>query len=155
MCRNSRHFARSAIDFVQCFPLHLQLLLRILLEHLRVAPKEHLANPFVGFAAGTEPCCLAGTQVIQPEMRTPSSLQGLSPGRPHWTLRRGFWGRHASTSEFPLHPCDFGISFVSGNGGTIAMLMPNGATFYIFSDGIEFSSALLAAKSISSHPIGR
>jgi hypothetical protein len=38
---------------------------------------------------------------------------------------------------------------VSGNGVAVVMLMPDGATFYIFSDGIEFSSELLSAKSTS------
>lgn len=54
---------------------------------------------------------------------------------------RRFWGGHVSTSEFPLYPCDFWISSVAGNGGTIVMMLPNGATHYKLSDRKPFPSA--------------
>jgi Beta-lactamase len=50
----------------------------------------------------------------------------------------GFWGRHVTSTEFPEYPCDFWASFNAGYGGDIVMLLPDGATFYIFSDGMEF-----------------
>jgi len=50
----------------------------------------------------------------------------------------GFWGRHITAAEFPEYKCDAWISLMAGYGGNIVVLLPNGATFYIFSDGREF-----------------
>jgi len=49
-----------------------------------------------------------------------------------------FWGKHWTPAEFPQYSCDFWISFMSGYGGNIVLLLPNGAVFYLFSDGNEF-----------------
>ena len=49
-----------------------------------------------------------------------------------------FWAKHMTGAEFPQYHCDFWVSFMSGYGGNIALLLPNGATYYIFSDGNEF-----------------
>ncbi len=50
----------------------------------------------------------------------------------------GFWGRYLGTQEFPQFSCNFWIAFMSGYGGNIVALLPNGVTFYSFSDGNEF-----------------
>jgi hypothetical protein len=50
----------------------------------------------------------------------------------------GFWGKNVTTSEFPQYSCSFWVSLMAGYGGNIVALLPNGATFYIFSDGREF-----------------
>lgn len=50
----------------------------------------------------------------------------------------GFWGREVSSKEFPQYHCNFWGSFMAGYGGNIVMLLPDGATFYIFTDGMEF-----------------
>ncbi|HTT21442.1 MAG TPA: hypothetical protein VMG82_21110 [Candidatus Sulfotelmatobacter sp.] len=50
----------------------------------------------------------------------------------------GFWGRYISTTEFPQYSCDFWISIMAGYGGNLVALLPNGTSFYIFSDGKEF-----------------
>jgi hypothetical protein len=52
---NGCHFVGSTIELYQCFALHLQLHLRILLEDLPVAPAEHLGHPFIAYASGTQP----------------------------------------------------------------------------------------------------
>jgi hypothetical protein len=50
----------------------------------------------------------------------------------------GFWGKHMTTSEFPQYSCNFWVSLMAGYGGNIVALLPNGATFYVFSDAMEF-----------------
>jgi len=50
----------------------------------------------------------------------------------------GFWGRYVSVEEFPRFPCSFWAAFMSGYGGNIVALLPNGTTFYSFSDGYEW-----------------
>jgi hypothetical protein len=50
----------------------------------------------------------------------------------------GFWGRRIAHGEFPEFSCGFWISLMNGYGGNSVLLLPNGVTFYIFSDGYEF-----------------
>ena len=49
-----------------------------------------------------------------------------------------FWAKHMTTAEFPQYRCNFWVPFMSGYGGITVLLLPNGATYYIFSDGNEF-----------------
>lgn len=49
-----------------------------------------------------------------------------------------FWAKYMTTEEFPQYQCNFWISFMTGYGGNSVVLLPNGATFYIFSDGNEW-----------------
>ncbi len=49
-----------------------------------------------------------------------------------------FWAKHMTSSEFPQYHCNFWVSFLSGYGGISVLLLPNGATYYLFSDGNEF-----------------
>ncbi len=50
-----------------------------------------------------------------------------------------FWAKHMTPAEFPQYSCDFWIPFMSGYGGNVVLLLPNGAVFYLFSDGNEFA----------------
>ena len=43
-----------------------------------------------------------------------------------------------TAAEFPQYHCDFWVPMMSGYGGNSVLLLPNGATFYIFSDGGEW-----------------
>ena len=68
-----------------------------------------------------------------------SQLGSKNPLTP--TTRRyahGFWGKEITPTEFPQYSCSFWVSLMAGYGGNIVALLPNGATFYIFSDGMEF-----------------
>ncbi len=49
-----------------------------------------------------------------------------------------FWAKHMTTAEFPQYRCNFWVPFMSGYGGNTVLLLPNGAIYYIFSDGNEF-----------------
>jgi len=49
-----------------------------------------------------------------------------------------FWAKHMTTTEFPQYHCNFWVPFMSGYGGNTVLLLPNGAIYYIFSDGNEF-----------------
>jgi len=42
-------------------------------------------------------------------------------------------------SEFSQYSCSFWVPFMSGYGGITAVMAPNGATYYYFSDNEEFS----------------
>ena len=78
------------------------------------------------------------------EGESASSLLGASTdshGKAAQNIRRyshGFWGRKITRSEIPGNSCEPWASFMAGYGGDIVMLLPNGVSFYIFSDGMEF-----------------
>jgi hypothetical protein len=69
--------------------------------------------------------------VAVPDMGTP-----VVPNT--FRYHNGFWAKHMTTTEFPQYGCDFWVAFMSGYGGISVALLPNGATYYIFSDGNEF-----------------
>ena len=66
--RIQRHLVRLAVDLLQGFSLHLQLHLRILLEDFGVTLPKQLCHPFVRDAAGTEPSCIRGAQIVNPKV---------------------------------------------------------------------------------------
>jgi Beta-lactamase len=67
----------------------------------------------------------------------------------------GFWGKHVTPVEFPEYPCDFWVSLMAGYGGNIVAMLPNGATFYVFSDGREFPWVDAAAEIAKLAPMCR
>jgi hypothetical protein len=50
-----------------------------------------------------------------------------------------FWLKHITPREFPEYGCDFWIPYMSGYGGNTILLLPNGVTYYVFSDANEFN----------------
>jgi hypothetical protein len=48
-----------------------------------------------------------------------------------------FWAKHMTTAEFPHLDRDVWVPFMSGYGGNAVVLLPDGATYYVFSDGGE------------------
>jgi hypothetical protein len=79
------------------------------------------------------------------EGRSAASLLGAPPAEHGKSgdenVRRyshGFWGRKITSAEFPEYSCDFWTSSMAGYGGNIVMMLPDGVTYYIFSDGGEF-----------------
>jgi hypothetical protein len=63
---------------------------------------------------------------------------GSPPVKNTFRYHNYFWAKHMTTAEFPQYRCNFWVSFMTGYGGNSVVLLPNGATFYIFSDGNEF-----------------
>ena len=96
---------------------------------------------------------ISGRQVLDPARLKESLFRTASPaalGVPvpdvekpavanTWRYHNQFWAKHMTTAEFPQYRCDFWVPFMSGYGGITVLLLPNGATYYIFSDGNEFS----------------
>jgi hypothetical protein len=94
---------------------------------------------------------IKGSQVLDPSrlqesLFLNSSLLGLpvpdtgTPAVPNtYRYNNSFWGKKITTAEFPQIHCSVWASFMSGYGGITVVLMPNGATFYIFSDNDEYN----------------
>jgi len=92
-----------------------------------------------------------GKQVLDPErvrdsiFQNPNSLGLPVSDQGHGTLtgsfhyNNAFWAKHMTPAEFPQYTCDFWVPFMSGFGGISILLLPNGAVYYVFSDGNEFN----------------
>ena len=48
------------------------------------------------------------------------------------------WGKTMTPSQFPQYGCTFRIAYMVGYGGNSILLLPNGVTYYIFSDNNQF-----------------
>lgn len=92
-----------------------------------------------------------GSQVLDPARLQESLFQNSSslglpvpdtgtPAVPNtYWYNNSHWGKKITTAEFPQVRCNVWASFMSGYGGITIVLMPNGATFYVFSDNDEYN----------------
>jgi hypothetical protein len=85
-------------------------------------------------------------QVLEPTRLTESlfrnpNVTGLSvptPGDINFFYKDGTWGKTMTPSQFPQLNCTFRIAYMSGYGGITVLLLPDGVTYYIFTDSNEF-----------------
>src|SRR5690242_17976725 len=68
------------LSFASASRFHLQLHLRILLEHLGVVLAEQLRHPLVRHAAGAEPGSVHGAEIVNAEVRHLRPPQRRVPG---------------------------------------------------------------------------
>ena len=89
----------------------------------------------IGGAPAVDPAMLAAALQRNPADR------GLSPG-PGLRYNNGFWAWNAG----PVVGCkaDVWVPFLSGYGGIIVALFPNGISYYFVSDGRDFMWARAA-----------
>jgi CubicO group peptidase (beta-lactamase class C family) len=86
-----------------------------------------------------------GKQVLEPGLLAASLQQdpsdrGLNTtGVPIFKYRNGFWAKQWTPAENRRYSCSFWTPFMSGYGGITVVLMPNGSSYYYFSDNNEFS----------------
>lgn len=114
---------------------------------------------FIAAGTGT----INGTQVVDPtrlqEALFRTSNTGLAvpdTGNPKykntWVYLHNFWGKKLTSAEFPSISCSITLPFMSGYGGNTIMPLPNGATYYVFSDAYEFpiDTAITQVNTLSS-----
>jgi CubicO group peptidase (beta-lactamase class C family) len=83
-----------------------------------------------------------GVQLLHPELA--ASAMQRDPGRRGLLTgigdryRLGFWARRYSSQQDAAFTCDFWVPYMSGAGGIVILLLPNGMTYFYFSDGGEF-----------------
>ncbi|MBI3151410.1 MAG: hypothetical protein HYZ21_04715 [Chloroflexi bacterium] len=98
-----------------------------------------------------------GTQILQPDMLADSmqddaSDRGLNTtGTPVFKYNNGFWAKEFTSADG--YTCSFYTPFMSGYGGITVVMMPNGATYYYFSDNEEYSwsSSVNEANKLAPH----
>ena len=92
---------------------------------------------------------IGGTQVLSlselnAAMQKSSSDRGVTPGGTiiNQKYNNGTWAKQVTQAEFPSngYSCNFWVPRMSGYGGIVVAMMPNGATYWYFSDNDEFST---------------
>jgi hypothetical protein len=82
-----------------------------------------------------------GEQILHPDYLA-AALQANPDDRgvsidPHRKYNNGFWAETHSTSEG--YDCNFWVPHMLGISGNVVLLLPNGSTYYYFSDHQEFT----------------
>ncbi|MFM9670935.1 hypothetical protein [Streptomyces galilaeus] len=96
---------------------------------------------------------VAGTQVLHPGLladsmqQNPSQRGATTTGSTPMRYQNGFWGREFTAADNPAYTQPFHVPFMSGYGGITIAMMPNGSTYYYFSDNNEFSWSAAVAES--------
>jgi len=68
----------------------------------------------------------------------PSGTALLTSAADSMYYKDDFWGKQMTPGEFPQYSCSFWVPYMSGFGGNTVLLLPDGVTYYIFSDDNEF-----------------
>lgn len=93
-----------------------------------------LFNNDAGAHNGTQ---LLDANLLAAAMQQDSSDYGLPTANQPFVYNNGFWGHEFTTGDG--YPCNFRTPFMSGFGGISVIMMPNGSTFYVFSDNGDFN----------------
>jgi hypothetical protein len=86
-----------------------------------------------------------GTQVLHPGLldatmqRDPADRGVTTSGAVPFRYNTAFWARDFSAADDPAFTTPFSVPFMSGFGGISVALMPNGSSYYVFSDNNEFA----------------
>ncbi|MGH3705751.1 MAG: hypothetical protein ACRDT9_14045, partial [Agromyces sp.] len=86
-----------------------------------------------------------GSQVLHPGVldatmqRDPADRGVTTSGSVPFRYNTAFWARDFSAADNPAFTSPFSVPFMSGFGGISVALMPNGSSYYVFSDNNEFA----------------
>jgi hypothetical protein len=100
-----------------------------------IAKIAKLLNNDNGISNGMQ---LLQTDMLADSMQKDATDRGLdTTGAPMFKYNNGFWAKQFTTADG--YTCSFYTPFMSGYGGITVVMMPNGATYYYFSDNEEYS----------------
>ncbi len=82
-----------------------------------------------------------GTQILSPAlladaMQWDANDRGLTTATYDFKYNNGFWAHEFTTDDG--YACNFWVPFMSGYGGITVAMMPDGVTYYYFSDNGDF-----------------
>lgn len=101
-----------------------------------------------------------GTQLLHPGLldatmqRDPANRGITTTGTTPFRYNNAFWARDFGAADNPAYTSPFSVPFMSGFGGISVVLMPNGSTYYVFSDNNEFAWSSAVAESNKLAPMG-
>jgi len=100
-----------------------------------IAKVAKLLNNDNGMADGVQ---LLQTDMLADSMQQDAVDRGLdTTGSPVFKYNNAFWAKQFTSADG--YTCSFYTPFMSGYGGITVVMMPNGATYYYFSDNEEYS----------------
>ncbi len=114
-----------------------------------IAKVAKLLNNDNGMANGVQ---LLQTDMLADSMQNDAADRGLdTTGTPVFKYNNAFWAKQFTTTDG--FTCSFYTPFMSGYGGITVVMMPNGATYYYFSDNEEYSwsSSVVEANKLAPH----
>ncbi|MGO1850616.1 hypothetical protein, partial [Microbacterium sp.] len=86
--------------------------------------------------------------LLDAAMQSDASDRGLGvPGETSLRYNMSVWAKDFSTTDDPTFTDSFTVPFMSGFGGITVALMPNGSSYYVFSDANEFVWSPAVAQS--------
>ena len=86
-----------------------------------------------------------GQQILHPGLldasmqRDPSDRGVTTSGSVPFRYNNAFWARDFTSADDASFSTPFSVPFMSGFGGITVALMPNGSSYYVFSDNNEFA----------------
>ncbi|WP_236669988.1 beta-lactamase family protein [Streptomyces antimycoticus] len=98
----------------------------------------------IGGVQMLDPTMLADAMQQNPANRgitTPADTTGKT-----YHYQYGLWARQFTSADNPVFTSPVYVPFMSGFGGITAAMLPNGATYYYFSDNNEFGWSAAAAQ---------
>jgi hypothetical protein len=114
-----------------------------------IAKVAKLLNNDNGMSNGAQ---LLQTDMLADSMQKDPSDRGLdTTGSPVFKYNNAYWAKQFTSADG--YTCSFYTPFMSGYGGITVVMMPNGATYYYFSDNEEYSwsSSVNEANKLAPH----
>lgn len=90
--------------------------------------------------------------LLDATMQRDPADRGLTTSGPvPFRYNNGFWARDFSSADNTAFTSPFSVPFMSGFGGITVALMPNGSSYYVFSDNNEFvwSNAVVQSNKLA------
>lgn len=105
-----------------------------------------------GVASGTR---LLHAGLLDATMQRDPADRGITTtGSVSFRYNNAFWARDFTSSDDPAFTVPFTVPFMSGFGGISVALMPNGSSYYVFSDNNEFAWSSVVVQSHKLAPMG-
>jgi hypothetical protein len=113
-----------------------------------IAKIAKLLNNDHGAVAGEQ---LLDESMLADAMQKNPAERGLdTTGLETFKYQHAFWAKQITPAEFRQFKCSFWVPFMSGYGGITVAMLPNGVTYYYFSDNQEYNwyNAMLEANKL-------
>ena len=102
--------------------------------------------------AGGQPGAAPGPARRDAAEATPPTVALTTSGPTPFHYNNGFWALDFMQRDDPAYTSPFSVPFMSGFGGITVALMPNGSSYYVFSDNNEFAWRSDGRRSRTSSP---
>lgn len=120
-----------------------------------IAKVSRFLNSDNGMIAGTQ--TLSASMLVDAMQRNPANRGTTTTADGAgitYQYQDGIWARRFTSADNAVYTSPTYVPFMSGYGGITVAMLPNGANYYYFSDGGEFSWSAAAAEAYRLPPTG-